>query len=203
MLDPREHRDPAPAAPAGNGAAANPPARSMLGAAQLDWLKQALHEELSANFKIIACGSPLLTNDAAGPNPVQPMNDDAWGAFQPEQGDFLAWLGQQHITGVVFVSGTNRGYGELTGIGEKQSPTHYPLLELTSSALAGNVANAGAAATVNPSSRNPVVGNNFGTIDFGGDRFHRFITLRLRDAGGAVRAEQTVSLGQLQGRGGM
>jgi alkaline phosphatase D len=176
----------------------------MLGAAQLDWLKQSLLKS-TANFKIIACGSPLLTNDAAGPNAAAPMNDDAWAAFQPEQGDFLEWLGKQKINGVVFISGTNRGYGELTGIGARQSPTGYPLLELTSSALAGNVVDvaaggaAGAQATVNPARlQPPVVGNNFGTIDFGGDRFHRFVTLKLRDAGGGVKAEQTVSLGQLQ-----
>ena len=130
----------------------------------------------------------------------QALNDDAWAGFQPEQGDFLKWLGTQHVLGVVFISGTNRGYGELSGLGANQSPTRYPLLELTSSALAGNVADPRAAATVNAARmRGPVVANNFGTIDFGGDRFHRFITLRLRDADGAVQAEQTVSLGQLQG----
>ncbi|MGN6368211.1 MAG: alkaline phosphatase D family protein [Phycisphaerae bacterium] len=200
VLDPRSHRDPAAPANGGNGGgAAAAPARTMLGVAQLDWLKAGLLKS-TANFKIIACGSPLLANDAAAPGAAPALNDDAWAAFQPEQQDFLSWLGEQHIAGVVFVSGTNRGYGELSGMGAKDSPTHYPLLELTSSALAGNVAVTGAAATVNPlRMRGPVVGNNFGTIDLGGDRFHRFLTLRLRDADGTVQAEQTVSLGQLQG----
>ena len=64
VLDSRSNRDPAPAG--GKGAAANGAGRSMLGGQQLEWLKQGLLKS-TANFKIIACGSPLLTNDVAGP----------------------------------------------------------------------------------------------------------------------------------------
>jgi hypothetical protein len=64
----------------------------------------------------------------------------------------------------------------------------YPLLEVTSSGLGGpkdelaNGRRQGAA----------VVGPQFATLDFGGVREHRFVTMRVRDEDGRVKAEQTV-----------
>jgi len=191
VLDSRSHRD--PEGPAGKMQGD----RTMLGAAQLEWVKQGLMKS-TANFKVIACGSQLLANDVAanGNSAGAGAPSDTWAAFQPEQGDFLKWLGEKRISGVIFVTGTNRGYGELTGIGAKDSPTHYPLLELTSSCLVGKgVGDAGADAQ---RVAGPVVENNFGTIDFVGQRDHRMVTLRLRDSEGAVRVEQRVGVGDLQ-----
>jgi alkaline phosphatase D len=191
VLDSRMHRD--PDGPAGK----NQGGRTMLGAVQLDWLKQGLLKS-TANFKVIACGSQLLANDvAAGNGGGAAAPADTWAAFQPEQGDFLKWLGANKISGVLFVTGTNRGYGELTGIGAKDSPTHYPLLELTSSSLVGKLgADPGTDAE---RVAGPVVENNFGTIDFVGQRDHRMVTLQLRDASGVVRVSQRAGASDLRG----
>jgi hypothetical protein len=43
-----------------------------------------------------------------------------------------------------------------------------------------------------------VGGDTFGTVDFGGRLEHRFVTLRVRDATGKTRVEQTLLASQLR-----
>lgn len=164
MLDARMYRDP-------------PGGKTMLGKDQLDWLKKSLKES-TATFKVIGCANRMLANDA-GP--------DEWSQY-PEQKEFLKWLADNQIQGVMFISGggTARHYGELTTIKSAAGP----LLELTSAGLTGKTDDAIAD---NPNrSGQPVTTNNFATLDFTGERAHRFVRLRLYDAGGKVQLEQTV-----------
>jgi alkaline phosphatase D len=183
LLDDRRYRD-----------ADNDPARkTMLGDAQLTWLKKALVDS-TATFKVIGCAGDLLAD--------YPTN--TWRRYQPEQQDFLKWMFATHISGVLFVTGGGgRNFGELTVTDTgKSSPGTYPLIELTSATLAAPPTPVGAdlpSLPTNPNrSGSPITDHNFGTLDFGGLREHRFVTLRLRDATGKIRLEQTIFASQLR-----
>jgi phosphodiesterase/alkaline phosphatase D-like protein len=166
----------------------------MLGEAQLEWLKKGLGES-RATFKIIGCGSPLLADYGVG------SQADTWARYQPEQRDFVRWIFDNDVSGVIFVSGGK--VGEITAIKRAQNhPKAYPLFELTCGALAGKTgAGGGAKDTVaeNPNRQGEAVtGNDFATLDFGGVREHRFVTLRLRGEDGKMKTEQTLFATQLK-----
>jgi alkaline phosphatase D len=98
------------------------PARTMFGARQLDWLKQALAAAPRDSIKIIAGGSQFWKRDS---------RFEGWHRFAAERGAFAEWLIAQRIEGVLFVSG-DRHFSELLKI---ERPGAYPLLEFTSSPL--------------------------------------------------------------------
>jgi alkaline phosphatase D len=170
-LDDRMYRDPLDAS--GN-------AKKMLGDQQVQWLEQALLAS-KATFKVIGAADPLLAQEPG-----------SWSHFQPEQGNFLQWLAAHHVTGVLFMTGGK--VGELSV--EKRTGT-YPLVEVTSGPLDSN-------APVGPEPANALragtaVGRaNFGTLEFGGKAVDRFVMIRLHDAAGKIRTEQTLVAGQLQ-----
>lgn len=97
------------------------PDKTMLGRAQLDWLKQALTAS-TAKFKFIANGSQML-NDA--------NRFEGWQNFKTEREGFVDWLTRQGVTGVVLLSG-DRHHTELL---KRDRPGSYPLYELTCSPL--------------------------------------------------------------------
>jgi alkaline phosphatase D len=86
MLDVRWHRTPNKDP---DGAA-----KTMLGATQLAWLKRELKAS-KAKVKIIASGSEWQTFS-------QP---DSWAKFLTERDALLAWMRQEGIEGVIFLSG--------------------------------------------------------------------------------------------------
>jgi alkaline phosphatase D len=172
MVDGRMYRD----------AESDPNRKTMLGEAQLGWLEKGLKES-RATFKVIGCGSQLLADYGQG---------DTWAVY-PEQREFLKWLGANRISGVMFVSGGRR-VGEITGVKAGEMGVGYPLMEATSSGL-------GTAKDELPNGRRQgaaVVGPQFLTLDFGGVREHRFVTMRVRDEEGRVKLEQTVFAVQLK-----
>ena len=122
MLDNRSNRDPPDA----------PGPRAMLGTAQVEWLKKSLRSS-RASFKIIACPTPMLAD----------YPDESWGLFKSERDEFLAWIFQQKITGVLFLSG-HRNMAELSC---RQPPAKdtsaYRLYDLTSSSLCETPASPG------------------------------------------------------------
>lgn len=95
--------------------------KTMLGRAQLDWLKQALTAS-SAKFKFIANGSQML-NDV--------NRFEGWQNFKSEREGFVDWLTRQGVTGVVLLSG-DRHHTELL---KRDRAGSYPLYELTCSPL--------------------------------------------------------------------
>jgi alkaline phosphatase D len=142
------------------------PDKTMLGAAQLDWLKQALVAS-TATFKFIANGSQLL-NDA--------NRYEGWQNFKSEREAFIDWLGRQGVTGVVFLSG-DRHHTELL---KRERPGSYPFYELTCSPLTS-------APRTNDDERDNtlrvpgtlVMGQrNFCTLEVGGPRTERKLTFR-------------------------
>jgi alkaline phosphatase D len=117
MLDNRYHRDPA-AAPDG-------PAKTALGSAQKNWLKNQLRAS-RAPFKIIVSGQPW--SDEKGPG------GESWEAFAHERAELFTFIRDEKISGVVLVSGDNH-VGELNCIPES-ARGGYDLFEVSSSPLA-------------------------------------------------------------------
>lgn len=121
LLDDRYHRD---------DDASEDPARTMLGAAQLAWLRDALRDS-RATFKLVANGSRMLSDR---PSPEQ-RGGEGWHNFPAEREAFLDWLAAERIDGVFFVSGDIH-YTHLT---ERERAGTYPLTELTCSPLTARV----------------------------------------------------------------
>jgi len=97
------------------------PDKTMFGAQQLAWLRNALIRS-QAPFKLVVNGSQMW-------NRVNRF--EGWNHYATEQRAFADWLLTQRIDGVVFLSG-DRHFSELLKINR---PGAYPLYEFTSSPL--------------------------------------------------------------------
>jgi len=140
--------------------------KTMFGAAQLRWLKNALLNS-TATFKIIANGSQML--DAAE------TYRESWSHYKDERQGFLDWLTANKVNGVMFLSG-DRHYTEML---QWPRPGNYPLTELTCSPFT--------ASPVDTSKMPPTPGQvpgtlvserNFCTMDFSGPRTKRTLLIR-------------------------
>lgn len=100
------------------------PEKRMLGKEQMDWLKNSLLHSL-ATFKIVAVGSQVL-------NPVSPF--DKWWDFPAEYDELMHFIKEYKIRGVVFLTG-DRHHSEIIKV---DRPGHYPLYDVTVSALTSN-----------------------------------------------------------------
>ena len=150
------------------------PDKHMFGAAQLDWLKDALLAS-RAPFKIIASGSQLL-NDVTG--------KEAWTHFPDEREAFLAWLETAGINGVLLLSGDTH-YSALFRLPRADS---YPLHELTCSPLTSGAHRHGFG------EENPrlvpetyIAARNFCQLDVSGPRDDRRLRISVIDADGETR----------------
>jgi phosphodiesterase/alkaline phosphatase D-like protein len=94
----------------GNGTRADNPARTMLGTAQLAWLKQTLLDAQNSHivWKIVAVSSPI---DQIGPIPTgaaAATADDggkSWmGGYRAERNDLMKFIADNHIVNVVFLT---------------------------------------------------------------------------------------------------
>ena len=149
------------------------PDKTMYGAAQLAWLKNALIHS-RAPVKLIAGGSQFVNRAS---------RFEGWHQFATEQKNFLAFLANNRIEGVVFLSG-DRHFTELLRVPRAGA---YPLYEFTSSPLTSR-------AWETPEKRerdNPdvvpgtLVGKRqFGLIRIGGPGPSRKLTLESVDAAG-------------------
>jgi alkaline phosphatase D len=152
---------------------ADDPAKTLYGAAQLDWLKNALMAS-RATFKIIAGGSQFL-NDAS--------RFEGWQHFPAERAAFLDWLALNRIDGVVFLSG-DRHHSELL---RRERADSYALHELTCSPLTSGVRAADGTERDNPL-RVPgteVARHNYCTLAVEGPKAQRRLILSVFDADGA------------------
>jgi len=161
------------------------PAKTMFGARQLEWLKNALVYS-SAPVKLVVNGSQLWNRS---------NRFEGWNHFAHEQKAFADWLLDQQIDGLVFLSG-DRHYSELLRV---ERPGAYPLYEFTSSPLTSRPANP-------PGERdNPdlVAGTyasqrQFGMIRLTGPGDDRTITLESYDERGALLWHQQVKARDLR-----
>jgi alkaline phosphatase D len=97
------------------------PGKTMFGAQQLAWLRNALTYS-QAPIKLVINGSQMWN---------RANRFEGWNHFSSEQAAFADWLLTQKIDGLVFLSG-DRHFSELLKV---DRPGTYPLYEFTSSPL--------------------------------------------------------------------
>lgn len=95
--------------------------RVMYGEKQMRWLKNALMTS-TARFKLIAGGSQSLYKSPRG---------DSWQDYPAERADFLKFLADAKVTGVMFLSGDVHR----TELNKLERPGLYPLHDLTCSPM--------------------------------------------------------------------
>jgi alkaline phosphatase D len=112
LLDNRYHRSPNDM----------PGVKTFLGAAQLQWLREALVSS-EARFKLIVVGNPILTQRS----PYESISR----LFPEELEQILGWIREQKVEGVVFFTG-DRHHTELV---RREQDGCYPLYDYTNSPL--------------------------------------------------------------------
>ena len=180
LLDDRYHRSP-DRWPDG-------PDKTMFGARQLEWLKQALTYAPRTALKIVAGGNQFWN---------RANRFEGWNRYATEQKAFAEWLLAQRIEGVVFVSG-DRHFGELLKV---ERPGAYPLYEFTSSPLTSRPP----ARIDNAERDNPdlvpgtlVAKRQFGIIDVKGAGGARRIGFAGYDGDGALLWRHEIALADLR-----
>ncbi|MBL8383544.1 MAG: alkaline phosphatase D family protein [Burkholderiales bacterium] len=164
LLDTRFHRD--------ADAAQGLEHKSMLGAAQLRWLKNALIAS-TANFRVIVAGGQMLK--------TVPAKVEGWSHFAEERRAFLEWLADNRVPGVLFLSG-DRHHTVLTRLPREDA---YPLFDFTCSPLTAGAHAPRAAEDMALAEPGTLVARrNFCTIDVGGPWGERTLTLRAHDGDG-------------------
>jgi alkaline phosphatase D len=151
------------------------PEKTMFGAAQFAWLKQALLYS-KARIKLVAAGGQFWNRAS---------RFEGLHQFPREQQALSAWLAEQRIDGVIFLSG-DRHFGELLKI---ERPGAYPLYEFTSSPLASKpVAKPDAAEWQNPDLVAGTLRNRrqFGLVRVSGPGSDRTIAFEAYDSDGAL-----------------
>jgi alkaline phosphatase D len=146
--------------------------KAMLGAAQIRWLKNALLAS-TANFRIIVAGNQML-------KPV-PSRIEGWSNFPDERRDFLEWLADNRVPGVMFLSG-DRHHTVLSRMTRENA---YPLYDFTCSPLTAGVHAPVRGEDMGAAEEGTLAAKrNFCTIDVSGAWAERALTLRSFDAQG-------------------
>ena len=162
--------------------------KTMFGARQLEWLKQALTYAPRTALKIFAGGNQFWN---------RANRFEGWNRYATEQKAFAQWLLAQRIEGVVFVSG-DRHFGELLKI---ERPGAYPLYEFTSSPLTSRPpARIDGAERDNPDlvPGTLAVKRQFGIIEVKGAGTARQVAFAAYDGEGALLWRHEVALAELR-----
>jgi hypothetical protein len=170
--------------------------QSLLGAPQLAWLEKGLKSS-RASFKVIGASCRLFGGGAKDAG-------DGWAKYPIEQADFLKWLEQNRVTGLISLAG-NQNVGSVSKFESAAGGLRYPIF-MAGTSMLSPIAEARTAANspeVTEAGKETRIGgaavrNSFGTLDFGGQNEHRFVTLRVRDETGKAVGEQTVLAQQLR-----
>lgn len=163
------------------------PEKRMLGAEQMNWLKQSLLYS-NATFKVIVVGSQVL-------NPVSPF--DKLANFPVEYNELMGFLEDQKVNGVMFLTG-DRHHSEVIRVARTNN---YPLYDITVSPLTSGTHKFGG-----PEKDNPyrVFGldqkQNYGRISVSGARGERKFTVAFVGVGGEALGEWSVSEKELKSR---
>jgi alkaline phosphatase D len=164
--------------------------KTQYGAAQLAWLKQQLAsrnesgERRNRKLTFIATGSQFLSER------FYPGSEDHH-RFQAEREEILAFIRDNKIGGVVFLSGDIH-YSEVL---RRDGKLPYPLYEFTSSALT-----AGAHTrelTADPGRVLAVQQNNYSRIALSGPPDQRVLTFTVHDETGAELARHALNVADL------
>lgn len=156
------------------------PEKVMLGAEQMQWLKNSLLYS-AATFKLVVVGSQVL-------NPVSPF--DKLLDFRAEYNELMDFLAESKVEGVVFVTG-DRHHSEIIKV---DRPGSYPLFDITVSPLTSGTHVFGADEKNNPYR---VVGvdqkQNYGRFSFSGAKGQRKLTVEFLGIKGEKLGEWSVS----------
>ena len=156
------------------------PEKVMLGKQQMEWLKNSLLYS-NATFKIITVGSQVL-------NPVSPY--DTWWDFPAEYDEFMNFIKEYNIDGVVFLTG-DRHHSEIIKV---DRPGTYPLYDVTVSPLTSNGYSFAGKEKNNPYR---VIGfdlkQNYARVSFTGNRSNRKLTVEFLDLKREKLGEWSVS----------
>lgn len=162
------------------------PDKTMLGRAQMGWLKGSLASS-RAPFKIVAVGNQVL-------NPLS--RSESWAEYEAERTELLDFIRDQRIEGVVFLSGDRH----MTEVIRIDRPGAYPLYDFTSSPLT-----AGTAAPRGAEAENPhrvagtlLVEHSFAQLRFEGRPGERRVRLQAYDKTGTLKWEQVIAEGDLR-----
>ena len=155
--------------------------KTMLGQEQLRWLKNGLANS-KASFKLIINGSQMLNNN---------QYHEGWHHFHEERQDFIDWLKQNDINGVMFISG-DRHHTELLRYDDFEK---YPLYELTCSPLTAK------GHDMRGELNNPLLventmvsDNNFCVIDVDGEANKRQLKIRVFNEDGNLMWDKLIKL---------
>ena len=161
--------------------------KAMLGAQQMRWLKNALLASVSP-IKIIVVGSQV-TNAAN-------TYYEGWNNFPKERAEFLKFLIDQKIDGVILLSGDQH----YTVMLKTERAGTYPLYELTCSALtsSGHSDDSAIKANSDVVPGTLALPRNFCTIDFTGAEKNRKLSIRSYSAEGKKFWEKEIQLSGLQ-----
>lgn len=186
LLDDRSYRSNDDMADSVNGKPN--PEKQMFGKEQITWLKNALlQSKTNANirFRIIATGSQVL-------NPASPY--DCFRRFPAEYNEFIQFLTDNKINGVVFLTG-DRHHSEIIKLNR---PGSYPLYDITASPLTSGTHSFGG-----PEKDNPyrVVGvdklQNYARISFSGTGINRTLKVEFLGLKGDLINQWSVSWKEL------
>lgn len=161
------------------------PEKRMLGAQQMEWLKNSLLFS-NATFKIIAVGGQVL-------NPVSPY--ETWWKFPAEYNELMSFIKEYKINGVLFLTG-DRHHSEIIKV---DRPGTYPLYDITVSPLTSGTHSFGG-----PEKNNPyrIVGidqkQNYGKFSFSGIRGSRKMTVEFLGIKGEKLGEWSVTEKELK-----
>ncbi len=158
----------------------------MFGPAQMRWLKNALLFS-KARFKIVAGGGQFFNDDDAY---------EGWNQFPQERAEFMGFLQQYRIPGLVFLSG-DRHISELIRYPRPvySGRREYPLWEFTCSPLNSHPA---------PGDDDPnrvagtlVKARNYGVLKLAGQGANRTLTLACKGVDGGTLWSHTLGLKDL------
>ncbi len=158
--------------------------RTILGAHQIQWLIDNLVSS-RATFKVIAIGGQVL-NPAAG--------SENYSRFPQERARLLQRIGEEDISGVVFLSGDRHR----TELSVMRRSYDYPLYELTVSPLTAGAYDGLDEPNTFRLPDTHVPERNFAVIDVTGPRKERVLTMTVIDADGETQWSRTLRAQDLE-----
>ncbi|MBD0368090.1 MAG: alkaline phosphatase D family protein, partial [Flavisolibacter sp.] len=160
------------------------PGKVMLGARQMEWLKNALAYS-QATFKIIVVGSQVL-------NPLSPF--DKLLNFPVEYYELMHFISDNKISGILFLTG-DRHHSEVIKV---DRPGTYPLFDITISSLTAGVAGFSQAEQHSPYNLLKIEKNNYGRFSFSGPKGQRRLLVEFIGTKGEKLGEWSVLETQLK-----
>lgn len=158
--------------------------RRILGAAQIEWLLDALASSY-ASLKVVVMGGQIL-------NPVRTA--ETYASFPEEQRELVRRITEERVRGVLLVTG-DRHFTELSRL---ERPGSYPLYELTVSPLTVTpVGNAEREANTLRVPGTLVTKRNFGMLEVSGGRGERQVQLSAWSSRGEQLWSQAIRLSEL------